>query len=155
MIQKLSSFTVVAFFTFCLYILLLFFVKLDTEFVYRWPLLFFYFVTLLILPLFLLITNSYRLKKGFAISKIYFASPKGKQELWIFLLVAVLSVATRFLFLKDYPFITWGDELWDTGLDTLLLLSGEAKNFYLLGFPDSYRMPSMGLIITLIPSLFA
>lgn len=141
--------------TFCLYILLLVLVKLDIQYVYRWPLFFLYSVIVLIIPVFLIVKQWQTIKIRTSYFSKYCFSSEGKKDTGLFVIIAILAVTTRFLFLKNHPFLTWGDELWETGLDTLTLLSGEVKNFYLLGFPDPYRTPSMGLIITLIPALFA
>src|SRR3989344_3156185 len=133
-----------------LHVVLLLLVKFDTAFTYRWLLLFYYFGILSICPLFLLIRQRIIIKQTLLKLKSYLITTEGKNDLWLFMLVVVLAILTRFLFLKDHPFLTWGDEIWEAGLDTLAVISGEIKNFYIVGFPDSYRMPSMGYIQTLI-----
>lgn len=153
--MKNQSFTFFSLGTVTLYVVLLLGVKTDQEFIYRWWLLLLYFVTLLTLPLFFLISKRKTLQKTLHSSLKKLKTSEGKKDLFLFLIIVFFATITRLFFLKDHPFIVWGDELWETGLDTLSLLSGEIKNFYLIGFPDSYRMPSMGLVVTLIPSLFA
>lgn len=138
-----------------LYLLLLYLVKLDTDFTYRWPLLFFYFTTFLFLPVVFLYSYRSLLANNLYKLKAHVRSPEGKIDLLWFTLILFLVIATRFLYLKEHPFLTWGDELWETGLESIAIFKGEIKNLYLVGYPDPYRTPSMGLITPLIPALFA
>jgi len=72
-----------------------------------------------------------------------------KINLKIFLFVLLLTLISRFLFLQNYPFVSIGDELRDSGLNAQKIFTGEIKNVFGYGNYNGF-----GLGIPLFSSYF-
>lgn len=113
----------------------------DKGFNYRWVILSFHLSSVLIIPLGLIYIKAMGVNWG-ALRNII---NKSKHQWLIFLLFVVLALATRFIFLDNYPFVSLGDEVRDGGLNALQIADSEIKNIFGYGRYDAH-----GLIIPTI-----
>lgn len=112
----------------------------DKSFDYKWLSLFLYLSSLLI-GIYLSLFHLINWKKIFSKINYHF--------LQLFLAILVLTFTSSFLYLKSYPFIAFGDEIRDGGLNTVQIYNGEIENIFSYGRYDAH-----GLIIPTFCSLF-
>lgn len=118
-------------------------VKFDTEFNLRWVSFVFYLLSLSILPVFLILKNKPLTLTGRPAFKKILVKEYG------FIFIIIISLFLNFLFLKNYPFVSTGDEVRDGGLNASQIINGEIKNIY-----DYGRYQSHGLIIPTVAGFF-
>jgi len=88
------------------------------------------------------------------VSIIYLCSKKIRltisttEDKWLLVILGV-SLLSRFIFLKNYPFASIGDEVRDGGLDAMRIVGGQIKNIFAYGSYSSH-----GLIIPTFSSFF-
>ncbi|MEK7165193.1 MAG: hypothetical protein AAB874_00090 [Patescibacteria group bacterium] len=118
--------------TICLYVMIILLTRFDVEYKYRWFIFFNYSIMLLLIPGYYFLCNGKNL-----IARITIRIKNFRTSDWIiFTTVVAIVLLSRFVLLDKYPFIAYGDELWDAGLDTYKMLSGEIKNFYTYAYRD-------------------
>lgn len=111
----------------------------DTSFKYQKLCLILYFIS--ILPI--IFIYIFKLLKDFLKNK-YFSKSINQ-----FLVITILAVITRFIFLSNYPFTAFGDEVRDGGLNGVQIYNHEISNIFGYGRYDAH-----GLIIPTITSFF-
>lgn len=67
----------------------------------------------------------------------------------LFLIILFLTLITRFIFLKQYPFVSFGDEVRDGGINSAQIYYHQISNFFAYGRYDAH-----GLIIPTLVSYF-
>lgn len=112
------------------------FFKLDGNLNYRWPI-----FCLSLTPL-LVVGGVYFL--SLCPYRKFFKKMSGW---WV--LVLILAAAARFLLLKEYPFVSLGDEVRDGGLNAMEIATGQTKELFGYG-----RYEAHGLIIPTITAFF-
>lgn len=115
-------------------------VKIDSNFNYRWITFIIYCLSL-VMVLLSSLDNLNFLKKFKNISLL-----KKETELFVILVISFIS---RFIFLKNYPFVAIGDEVRDGGLLSSQIVNGTIKNLYNWGPYQAF-----GIIIPTVTSFF-
>lgn len=123
-----------------LYSLSIILVYFDTGFTYRW-LSFWLHILSVGSIIFLYIIGS--------INKTLLKKALREKEIIYFGLILILAETVSLLFLKDYPFVSVGDEVRDGGLNAMQIATGSLKNIF-----DWGRYESHSLIIPTLTSFF-
>lgn len=110
------------FLSFLTYIFSLFLTLYDKNFNYRWFSFLLYIISVSLIPLYFIFKNNLIKKINFYFLKNTFKKNKA------FVLLIFLTIISRFIFLKIYPFVPNGDELRDCGLWGYRILKGEVLN---------------------------
>ncbi|MCL4384363.1 glycosyltransferase family 39 protein [Patescibacteria group bacterium] len=114
--------------------------KLDVSFKIQWTILAIFLTAIGAVVFLAYFHNSELLKKTF--------SSFSRPQLIILTFLVILTIVTRFILLKEYPFVAVGDEVRDGGLDAVRIHQ-QLVNLFSYG-----RYESHGLIIATFDSLF-
>lgn len=115
--------------------------RIDLDFSRRWLSFSLWILSISIMPIYIVCQN---------IGKTNFKKVFKKEELLTLALIILLTLISRFIFLKTYPFVAVMDEIRDGGLNAYQVVIGVIRNIHGYG-----RYESHGLIIPILIIPFA